>query len=667
MADAILEEKQFPKTPTGWYQRWQSELSASEKMLKRWHKRGNKTIEVFTDKRGAGESEYFKLNLFNSTVSVMRSLLFGKTPKVDVTRRYADPDDDVARVAAEILYRLLNNDTEESGRDFATALRCSLDDRLLPGFGLARVRYELETTEREIDATFGVDGEELTPAFTDEQILSEEVAIDYVHWRDVRWGWARNWSDLPWLAFRSYLSKDEARRRFGDKAADNLDYKVRHAANKRDSTLANVADNWQKAEIWEIWNKSDRTVYWVSLGHDRLLDKKDDPFGLQGFWPCPKAMIANLTTTLMLPVPDYYIAQDLYREVDQLQTRIATLTEAVKAVGVYDSSCEGVQRMFKEGVENDLIPVENWSQFAEKGGIKGTVDWMPIQDVVNALDKLTARRDDAIALLYQVTGLSDMMRGAATSQGRVSATEQSLKARFGSIRIQALQDEFARFASDLAALKAEVICKHFDPQTIIEQSNMTHSFDRQLLGPAIELLKSSRAASWRIAIKPENVAMTDYAQLQSERSEYINALAMFMQSASPLVQYEPAAAPVLTELLKWGLAGFKGSSEVEGIIDKAIEQMQKKGQQPEQKEPSPEEIKARMKQAEIGAKHQAKMAEIAADSQADQALIAAKTQGAIAEEEAETRLNIQEEQAKSTSGVIQSYAKSLSAGRGSNG
>ncbi len=664
----ISEAKDFANTSKGWQDRWEAELLASRKMLRKWHKRGNKTIEVFLDSRGAGESDAFKLNLFNSTVSVMRSLLFGSTPKVDVSRRYADQDDDVARVAGEILYRMLNNDTEESGEDFATALRCALDDRLLPGFGLARVRYELQTDKREIDATYDETGEEVTAAYVDEVLLSEEAEVDYVHWRDVLWSYSRNWKELRWLAFRSYLNKDEAAKRFGEKTAALLDYKIQNAAGTRDSQLSNVVDTWQKAEIWEIWHKDDRKVYWFSQGTGRILDIKDDPLQLQGFWPAPKAMIANLTTTTMLPVPDYYIAQDLYQEIDRLETRISILTDAVKAVGVYDSAAEGVQRMFKEGVENDLIPVENWSQFAEKGGIRGCVDWMPIADIVSALDKLVQRRDDAIKLLYQVTGLSDMMRGGSTQgNARVSATEQGLKARFGSIRIQALQDEFARFASDLAALKAEIICKHFSPETIVRQSNMEYSPDREYLPAALQLLKDSYAASWRIEIKSENVAMTDYAQLQSERTQYINALAVFLQSSAPLVQFEPKSAPILMELLKWGLAGFKGSNQIEGIIDKAIEQMQTAAKQPQQSRPSPEEAKAQAKLDEIQAKHKAKLDEIQVDSEADLKLIKAKTQGAIREEQAETLFNIEEEKARGTSGVIQSYAKSLSAGSGGNG
>jgi hypothetical protein len=66
--------------------------------------------------------------------------------------------------------------------------------------------------------------------------------------------------------------------------------------------------------------------------------------------------------------------------------------------------------------------------------------------------------------------MSDIMRGQASQQ--TTATEQSIKARFASVRIQSMQDEFARFCSDTQRIKAEIISKHFDKNTIIKRANV---------------------------------------------------------------------------------------------------------------------------------------------------------------------------------------------------
>jgi hypothetical protein len=306
-------------------------------------------------------------------------------------------------------------------------------------------------------------------------------------------------------------------------------------------------------------------------------------------------MIANPTTSLFIPKADFLISQDLYNEIDALQTRISMITKSVKVIGVYDGKEDAIKRMMTEGVENDLIPVDNWAMFGEKGGMKGSVDWFPVDMIVGTLGQLKELRDETIQLLYQVTGLSDIMRGASSGV-RESATAQSLKAKFASIRIQALQDEFARFAGDIQTLKAEVMSKHFELKTIIQQSNILNSPNAEEAMEAVKLLKSPDY-KWRVEIRPESIAMVDYAQLKSERTEYLTALSTYIQSAQAMIKAEPGMGMMLMELMKWGLAGFKGSAEIEGVVDRAMKEMKEKLKKEEQQppQPSPEQEKAKLK------------------------------------------------------------------------
>ena len=59
---------------------------------------------------------------------------------------------------------------------------------------------------------------------------------------------------------------------------------------------------------------------------------------------------------------------------------------------------------------------------------------------------------------------------------------------------------------------------------------------------------------------------------------------------------EPGSAPMLMELLKWGLAGFKGSDSVEGILDQAISKMNATADEGSSEQPDPEQIKAQAEQ-----------------------------------------------------------------------
>lgn len=621
------------RTPAGWAQFWQKELDAAQRRLRAFTRQGNGVVDRYRNVRsGLGDSPDFdalypsaglaSLNLFWSNITTLQAMLYGSTPQIDVSREHHDPDDDDARVAALLFQRILQADIENSGDDFPTALKAALQDRLLPGLGVCRVSYELKKT-----------GEGL--------MESEKACVDYVHWQDFTWGWGRTWSEIPWLGFRSWLTKEEATERFGATVANQLEYQNQiPGGDDRDGTATDTdqRNNVQKAEIWELWHKADKKVYYYSPGAPLILDAVDDPLQLDAFWPTPRPMTANLTTTLFVPKADYCMAQDLYNEIDILQARISNITRACKVVGVYDQSAgDSVGRMLQEGSENQLIPVENWAMFAEKGGLKGAIDWFPIEDVVNTLNTLTGIRDQTITLLHEVTGMSDLLRGGSTDQYTSDGTNQ-LKAKFGSIRVQALQDEFARFASDLDALKAEVISKHYNPQSIIRQASAQYlpEPDRPRVPAAIALMKSPDV-KWRVDIRPESIAMLDYAQLKSERTEFLTAMATYIQSAQAMVAAVPGSLPILMEFMKFAMAGFKGSNYLEGIMDQAID-MAKKA--PPEK---PDDGAAQAEQMRA----QADMAKIEAKKAADLEVINAKRMAELEKVMADGQNNLKEIMAKS--------------------
>lgn len=92
--------------------------------------------------------------------------------------------------------------------------------------------------------------------------------------------------------------------------------------------------------------------------------------------------------------------------------------------------------------------------------------------------------------------------------------------------------------------------------------------------------------------------MADYAQVQAERTEFLNAVATYIQSAQAMAKAEPASLPVLMEMLKWAMAGFKGADVLEGTLDRAIDQALQAQRQAaaQQQGPSPDQLKAQTEQ-----------------------------------------------------------------------
>lgn len=614
---------------------WKRELSDAKDRLKDWKKRGDKIVQRFLDERADRDEMIddgeFRLNLFHANVKTLESLLYENLPKAQIARRFLDANDDPARIAGTMIERIVNADIQENGRERDAVLKSCLQDRLLPGLGCARVRYTFEAGET--------------------GPVNEQAPIDYYYWGDVLWGWGRSWAELPWIAYKSYLSKAEVEERFP--GYENKVQYARQTAGQEDNDTDKASDSpHSEAEIWEIWDRSTKCVYWLHENCDSLLDKKQDPLQLSGFFPSPPFLIANATTRLYKPCPDYVIYQDLYNEIDTLQTRINIITEAVRVVGVYDSTAEGVQRMLNEGCENQLIPVESWALFAEKGGIKGAVDWLPITEVVGALDKLRQLRDDTIAMLQRVTGMADIMSGQVSPYEGVGQSE--MKVAWGSVRVQALQNQFAQFVSDLLQLQAEVICKHFDPETIVERANVRYMMEPpENIEQAVLLLKSPRLSRLRIEVKAESVAQVDQGRVQAERGEFLNALSTYMQSMAPMLQQQPEAMPYLLQMLQWVLSGFRGANEIEGVLDKAVAESKK----PKEDKPDPEQQKQQAQiqgeMQKIQAKAQADMQTRQADLQADLAEIQANSQARIQEIMAQHEAKMREIQASAEAKLVQ--------------
>lgn len=633
----IQSRKDYENDPSGQYRYWCEELKASDKNLRDFRNDGTKIVTRYKGgKRTGRDSEVragrFRLNLFHSNAATLQSMLYGNLPKIDASRRHSDPNDDVGRVAALIMERVLNNDVKDNPETYNSVLKAALQDRLLPGLGCARVRYEY-----------------------DEATQREDAPLEYYHWRDVAWGWARTFEELPWIGYRSFLSKDQIRERWGDDAAEGIQLEKQSTTPDKDEATEVEDDGpWQMGAIWEIWDRKKKQVIWVSIGYDKVLETKPDFLKIAGFLPSPAFLMANQTTTIYVPTSDYYLAQDLYNEIDTLQTRISIITEAVKVVGVYNSAAKEIKRMFKEGSDNDLIPVDNWALFAESGGVKGQIDWVPVKDIVESLSKLQQIRDEQISLLQQITGMSDIMRGQLDNQYE-GVGQSKDKTKFGSIRIQALQEEFAAFASNLMQIKANIIGVHYSPETIARLANVS-SFveaDQELIPQAIQLIKRPSEARLHIKIRPESVAMIDYAQLKAERTEYLTGISTFLQAASPIMEVEPATAPFMLQLLQWGLAGFKGAAEIEGVVDKAIQVAQDNAEAQKDK-PDPQEeadqrakqleqIKHRNKLKEIDAKLQADLQTREADKQADIAIVVAELQAQLKEIQAKMAADIKAE------------------------
>jgi hypothetical protein len=280
------EKTEFKEDPAGQWKRWNQELTMAKKAFARFHKDGDKVNKKFLDERTQEQDEWgemtTRLNLFHANITTLVSMLYGKIPRVEVARKFADADDDVARVAGLMLTRILNTDIEEAGEDVASVFRNGLQDRLIPGLGSARVQYQFSTAQQQIEPIYDPkSGQEVAPAVIVENIDGEWVDIIYTHWKDVLWSPARTHPEIRWKAYRAFLDKDEFKERFPEVDTKDISFSSKGPIAKSRGDKADTVD--PQVEVWEIWDKKKKCVYWWTDSHEEILDHQEDPLGLRGF------------------------------------------------------------------------------------------------------------------------------------------------------------------------------------------------------------------------------------------------------------------------------------------------------------------------------------------------------------------------------------------------
>jgi hypothetical protein len=634
------------------YEDWYKTIMGYERSYKRWEARVDRIVKKYKDDSRYDRNPNARFNILWSNVQTIQPAIFARLPRPDVSRRFRD-NDPIGRVASMMLERALEFELEHYS-DYKSAMNNSVLDRLLGGRGVAWVRYEPHITgdkhenepEDGLEVT-DVSDEAETPEAMDvenqERIEYECAPVDYVHWKDFGHTIARTWEEVTAVWRKVYMSRPALCERFGEE----LGYKIPLDTQPDDLKQSyKTNDGVYEALIYEIWDKETGKVLWISKSLGKILDERDDPLGLENFWPCPKPLYSTLTTDSLEPIPDYVIYQDQARELDALCDRIDGLINAIKVRGVYDASATELQRLFSEGENNTMIPVHNWMAFAEKQGMKGAIDLVDLAPFASALMTCYQAMEQVKGQIYELMGIADIQRGQTDPNETLGA--QIIKSNNAAGRLKTQQHAVVDFATSLLCIKAQIICNHFTDDTIVKISGAMQlsDQDKALIPQALELLRNEASKNFRIEVTSDSMIYQDEQQEKQDRMQFLQAVGGFFQQAVPLVQSQPELAPMAIEMLKFGVTAFKAGKQLEGIIDETADKLrqQAKAAEGQPKPPTPEQMKLQASMQLEQAKMQAEQQKLQIESQLEQQ----KMQMQMQLEKAKQEYQAQENQLKFT-------------------
>ena len=566
-ASNVEDPKSFPTRVS----RWEAELASSEKALKNWRetcKRIDRRYSLEMD--GMGDvfgMDRSKFNILWSNVQTLKPGVYGREPVPVVKRRHRDQDI-VGRIAAQVLERAVITEMERNerlGRGLDSTLKRALQDFLLFGRGVAWARYE--------------------PDIEGDTVLGESCVVDYVNRNDFLHSPKATWAETVkdgWVARRVSMTKRQGTARFGD-VFDAVPLTVGDGSDDLDERDAETIG---RADVWEIWDAATRRVIWINRDMtSRVLDERDDYLGFEGFFPCPMPAYGTVSNDRMVPVPDFSQYEKLAEELDEQTDKIDNLTSALNAKGFYDGSIEGLQSLLESG-DDKLVPVAGMTELFGKGSSGGTVtsvvQYLPLETIARALIGLYDARDRTKQTLYEVSGIADVMRGAVDPREKLGQSQ--IKERNAGQRIDVKRDEMEKLARSCIRRIAECVCEHYDPDRIRQLSG----FDRMpevveiagTQGPeavemafaeCVRMLRDDRLRGFRLEIETRSTMLEDDQEEREGRIEFLQAAGEFIGSSVQVVQQVPSLAPLMGQMMLFGVRGFRAGRQIESAFEDAVE------------------------------------------------------------------------------------------------
>ena len=557
---------------------WLDRITEYRQKFEKWEQQCVNLDKLYSrhERADSADREY---SIFWANLEVLKPAVYARAPVPVVAPRFKD-NNLVAREASEVLERSLVVNFEQA--DLDGMMKEVRDQFLRYARGTGKVRL----------AGPGA------------------LAFDDIHHTDFAHELKRTWREVGWCGHRAWQTKEQGEQRFGEI--------FRGVELKKKDPNAVLPDKSDQAAVWEIWDKASGNVVWFAEGFEHILDEKparEVLAELRNFWPYPKPAFGTLVPGSLLPVPDIRQYKDQIEEINQVTARIAALCESLRLKGFYPAGMGELSDAIEAAIKSTddrqtLIGVSSTAALGTTS-FKDSVVWLPVADVLALVQGLIEIRRVLIEDVYQITGISDIVRGQSEAQETLGA--QQLKSQWGSIRIRERQNELSRFARDVTRIGAEIIAENTPAQILFEmaqvqlptaeqkqqvemqlktaQEQAAHAAQQSgqdvpppqppkevtklLKKPTQEdvaaFLANDRARGFTIEIETDSTIQPDEDAEKQRRIEFGTAIGGMFQQAAPIVMQAPALGPFVVEAMKFMAGGFRAGRPLEAALDQLAE------------------------------------------------------------------------------------------------
>lgn len=590
VSGALEKPEDAGKGEAGEVKRWLMELDLSDKVERPWRGKAKDALKRYRDDDGGRKT--FQFNILWSNTEVLRPNLYNSTPKADVRRRFRD-EDPVGKYAALVMERALDYSIDT--QDFDGVMNEIILDYLLPSRAVARVRFEPSFTEKQ------------DPDSKPYQSLSyARCTVERVPWDRFRRGPGITWQEVTWIAYEHQLTRQEIEDKFGKEFADLVQWDVVMDGISEEKA-AEEPTVFKRVRVWEIWDRLKRQILFLAPScKDRFLKREDDKLNLEGFFDCERPLYAIESGNTLVPQVEYEMYRDQARELDRVTLRINRIVNTLKLRGIYDAVIPEMKSVMK-AEDGDMIPTSTSGPAMQAGGLDKAVWMMPIAEAAAVLKELLLHREGLKQTIYELTGISDVLRGSTDPNETLGA--QQLKAQSGSMRLQRRQRDVQRFIRGILRKKAEIIAENYTPELLAlmtgvklptgeqkqqaqqqlammqQQAAMNQAQgvqtppapapDPELQQAAslpswdevMQVLKSDLLRSFRIDIETDSTIAADQASEREQVVELMTGIGTFASSVQPLIESGAMSMEAAKKIMLASLRRFRLGRDVEDAVE----------------------------------------------------------------------------------------------------
>lgn len=525
--------------------RWIERIRKARKTYKEWLTQAQEAYSVYW----VEEEQKSRFPLFWANTEIQHSAVLANAPKAEVRRRNTEAAG-VEKEAAQVLERAVN--LQFDIQDLEDHLHSAVTDYLVAACGSCRVLYNPVIQRDE-------DGNPI-------QILSQGMGLEHIPFNRLVWEPNKAWENVDWISIEHLLDAGEYKTQFPGKPIPENGISGEGSNDQDNAPNPQAAKYETLFRVYEIWHKPTRRIFVVAEGVDEFLEVRNDNLNLTGFFPVPRPMLMNVKRDELIPKPDYEFIKSQLKYVNRLTRRIDKLTDAIRDVGFYDDSFEELVQLNQQP-DGTWLPLRGLAErLAQAGGGKSMdalVAKLPVAQMAGILQHLKEMREDAKQQVYEITGISDIVRGATDPDETAAA--QKMKGQWAGVRFGRKQKEVTRFCRDVIRMMAEIVGEHFQGDILTRMTGVE-------VVPEIEMMLSDDVSrTFAIDIETDSTLAADEVAERESRLEMLTAVGEFLTQAMPAMQTAPELAPLFQQMLLFLVRSYKHGAQLEDEIQQLMD------------------------------------------------------------------------------------------------